>query len=102
VSFHCRRRFAFTHCRGFFIEFAPADFRQYTSLFACTPEAANGDIEGFVFFNADTGHMVLSSSRRVSGYVQVKRVEIIVASVKNARISMGYGDWTHLYMTERR
>ncbi len=90
MSFYGRRRLALTHGGRFFVKFPTAYFGQNTGLFARAPEPANGDIKGFILFYADTGHICVFNSSLLSGYVRIKRFEIIVALRINAKAYEAY------------
>jgi len=56
VAFYRCGSFSFSHLCGFFVKFPPMDFGQDPGLFAGALEAAQCEIERFVFSYFNTGH----------------------------------------------
>ena len=57
VAFHSGGFFALALGRGLFVELAGAQVGEQAQFFNGALEAAQGDVEGFVVFNSDRGHV---------------------------------------------
>jgi len=59
VAFDGCRSFAFPNCGGLLVVFPAANFGENTGFFTGTFETSQGDIEGLVFFQANSWQYVL-------------------------------------------
>lgn len=59
VALHGSSEFALAFGSRFLVELACAEFGQQAGFLDAALEAAQGDFEGLVFFNANSGHVLI-------------------------------------------